>query len=156
MRDIRHIVIHCSASPNGNANVTRDVIDSWHKAKGWRMVGYHYVIEIDGSIVVGRREVDMGAHVQGSNEHSIGICVIGTSAFMLEQWQSLRALSRELALRYPAAQFLGHRDFSPDKDGDGVIEPWEFLKVCPGFSVKDWILSGMDPMWNPSHLYAPA
>jgi len=150
-RAIRHIVIHCSASPNGDASVNRDVIDGWHRERGWRGVGYHYILHVDGSTLVGRPEGAIGAHVAGQNASSIGICMVGFNRFTLEQWQSLRALVRELALRHPAAEILGHRDFSPDQDGDGVIEPWEWLKTCPGFEVRDWVASNMQP--PPGHIH---
>jgi N-acetylmuramoyl-L-alanine amidase len=45
----------------------------------------------------------------------------------------------ELSEKYPAATILGHRDFSPDKDGDGIIEFFEWIKYCPGFDVKEWL-----------------
>lgn len=144
-RSIRHIVIHCSASMNGDARITRDVIDGWHREKGWNGVGYHYVIHVDGSTLVGRPEAVIGAHVAGENATSIGVCMIGTDRFTVEQWHALRALVRELALRYPGADVLGHRNFSPDKNGDGVIEPWEWFKTCPGFSARDWLAGNMQP-----------
>jgi hypothetical protein len=30
---------------------------------------------------------------------------------------------------------MGHRDLSPDLDGNGHIEPDEWMKQCPGFDV---------------------
>lgn len=155
MREIRDIVIHCSASANGDARVTRDVIDGWHRAKGWRGIGYHYVIEADGRLAVGRPESEIGAHVAGSNARSIGVCMVGTDRFSFEQWDELAVLVRELVERYPGARVLGHRDFSPDQDGDGVIEPWEWFKVCPGFDVAAWRAAGMDPYWDPKHIFQP-
>ena len=152
-REIRHVVIHCSASRNGDGSVDRDAIDRWHRERGWRMVGYHYVIEIDGRLSIGRLEETIGAHVAGQNSSSIGICMIGTDRFGVEQWRTLRTVCTLLASRYPKATFMGHRDFSPDLDGDGVIEPWEWFKICPGFDVAAWRLSGMDPRWDPKHLY---
>ena len=146
MRQITGIVIHCSASANGDARVTRDVIDKWHREKGWSEIGYHYVIEIDGFINSGRELERIGAHVAGSNAKTVGICMIGTDKFSVKQWNSLNAMVRELREKYPEASVMGHRDYSPDKDGDGVVEPWEFLKTCPGFSVADWIRCGMEPM----------
>ena len=146
MRQITGIVIHCSASANGDARVTRDVIDKWHREKGWSEIGYHYVIEIDGFTNSGRELERIGAHVAGSNAKTVGICMIGTDKFSVKQWNSLNAMVRELREKYPEASVMGHRDYSPDKDGDGVVEPWEFLKTCPGFSVADWIRCGMEPM----------
>lgn len=146
MRQVEGIVIHCSASKNGDARVTRDVIDGWHQEKGWRKIGYHYVIEVDGFINHGRELEEIGAHVEGSNAKTVGICMVGTDKFSPKQWNSLAALVRELRESYPAATVLGHRDYSPDKDGDGVIEPFEWLKTCPGFDVAGWINRGMEPL----------
>lgn len=156
MRPITHIVIHCSASPNGDGRVTIDEITKWHLARGFRKVGYHYVIHADGMLYAGRGLAEIGAHVEGSNAFSIGICMVGTDHFSLEQWTTLRDLVLNLQAQFQAARVLGHRDFSPDKDGDGVIEPWEWLKICPGFDVAAWRNKGMDPQWNPQHLLPAA
>ncbi len=159
MRAITAIVIHCSASQNGDVRVTRDEIERWHLQKGWKGIGYHYVIEVDGALKEGRPLELPGAHVEGSNARSIGICLVGTDRFTAAQWETLRDLMTSLTNRYQAALVRGHRDYSPDLDGDGLIEPWEFFKLCPGFDVKTWRLAGMDPLWDPEHVYteeAPA
>ena len=67
--------------------------------------------------------------------------MIGTSAYTLAQWRELDALVAKLRARYPTAQILGHRDLSPDLDGDGIIEKHEWLKTCPGFDVAAWLTS---------------
>jgi N-acetyl-anhydromuramyl-L-alanine amidase AmpD len=149
VRAITHIVIHCSATENG-AEVRLEDIDRWHCERGWKGCGYHYVIERDGALREGRALQDVGAHVAGSNAHSIGICMVGTDRFAYEQWETLRSLVAMLTHRFRAAVVLGHRDFSPDLDGDGVIEPWEYFKLCPGFSVAEWRTCGMAPL--PLHL----
>lgn len=156
MRPITHIVIHCAASQNGDGRTTIETIDAAHRAKGWRKVGYHYVIHVDGLLYAGRELAEIGAHVAGSNARSIGICMVGTDRFSVEQWTTLRDLVRNLQAQFQAARVVGHRDFSPDLDGDGLIEPWEHFKLCPGFEVSEWRLAGMDPMWNPNHLTAGA
>lgn len=144
MRPIRAIVIHCSASPNGRP-VTLEDIDSWHKQRGWKGVGYHYVIEADGTIREGRPINEIGAHVAGSNAKTIGICMVGTDKFSRGQWESLSLIHDQLGAQFPEAQWLGHRDFSPDKDGDGYIEEWEWVKTCPGFDVREWENNNMIP-----------
>ena len=152
MREIKHIVIHCSASRNGDASVNAQVIDRWHRERGWHGIGYHYVIQVDGTLAKGRPLERIGAHVAGQNATSIGICMVGTDRFSVEQWEMLRDLCHGLQAEFPRADILGHRDFSPDQDGDGVIEPWEWFKLCPGFDVAAWRLSGMDPYWDVKHL----
>ena len=76
MRYISEIIIHCSATKEGldfNVNDLR----RWHKAQGWKDVGYHFVITLDGTIEQGRALEEIGSHTKGHNAHSIGICYIG-------------------------------------------------------------------------------
>lgn len=152
MRPINAIVIHCSASANGDAGITRDVIDGWHVRRGWNGIGYHYVVEVDGKLAEGRPLEKVGAHVEGNNSATIGICMVGTDRFTGAQWATLADIVASLRMRFPAAKVCGHRDYSPDKNGDGLIQPWEWTKTCPGFDVSAWLLAGMDPLWNPEHV----
>jgi N-acetylmuramoyl-L-alanine amidase len=89
-KDINEIIIHCSDSDFGDV----DLIDQWHKERGWDGVGYHYVItngiiahgneydpKMDGEIQKGRELAVMGAHCRGHNYNSIGICLIGRHHF---------------------------------------------------------------------------
>lgn len=158
-REISLIVIHSADTPNGKPYTVAD-IDKWHREKGycrqWKYqqdfnpelghIGYHYVIYVDGSISSGRSEWEIGAHVKGFNSRSIGICMIGRDKFSLAQWEALQALVTMLEDKYETESIKGHRDFSPDKDGDGVIEPSEWSKTCPGFDVSAWVAGGMKPV----------
>lgn len=168
-RTITDIVVHCSASPNGKAITARD-IDSWHKARKFKRspqavrsfnpelkyIGYHFIIEIDGRVVSGRSLEEIGAHVQGNNSKSIGICMVGTDQFSEAQFKSLATLIAQIACKisnkpvYDVKQarnilnnlgisIKGHRDYSPDLNGDGQITRNEWIKICPGFSVSDWL-----------------
>ena len=139
------IVIHCSATaPDSDIGV--DEIDSWHKARGWSGVGYHAVIRRDGQVEFGRHFDEPGAHVQGQNFRSVGVCLVGgvneeaepEDNFTEEQMESLLQTVQFLRLAYPEATVLGHRDLSDDLDGDGVVEEWEWVKDCPCFDVRDW------------------
>lgn len=160
MRSINDIVIHCSASPNGKA-VSAQEIDSWHRQRGFKRtapvgqphlphIGYHYVIDVDGTVTEGRSLGEIGAHVAGSNARSVGICLVGTDRFTPAQWSALYTLRDDLRSGFPGARWVGHRDYSPDKNGDGVIEPWEFIKTCPGFDVTAWVTAGCVP--DPAHV----
>ena len=129
-----YIVIHCSATrPSMNIGVAE--IRQWHKAKGWKDIGYHYVIRRDGIIETGRPEAEIGAHVEGYNSISLGICLVGgvddqikpENNFTPEQWKSLRELVLKMKMKYPGAIVQGHRDF-PDVHKD-----------CPSFDVKVWL-----------------
>jgi len=139
-----YIVVHCSATGPGS-DIGADEIDQWHKARGWSGIGYHAVIRRDGEIEFGRHFDEIGAHVQGQNARSVGICLVGgvdaagksENNFTEEQFESLEAMIEMLKHAYPMAEILGHRDLSPDLDGDGIVEKHEWLKDCPCFDVKD-------------------
>ena len=125
MRRITLIVIHCSAvRPDQTSSAAQ--IDAWHKAKGWKAIGYHYVIRRNGKIEPGRSEEVVGSHCQGHNAHSIGICyeggldIRGQPADTRTEAQKLamRVLLEELHKSYPRACIVGHHDLNP-------------LKACP-------------------------
>lgn len=138
-------VAHCSATRPG-MDWGVEEIDALHKKKGWASCGYHSVIRLDGEIEFGRHFDAVGAHVLGHNFQSVGVCLIGgldaegkpANTYSDAQFDSLNAVFCMLQRAYPGIEFLGHRDLSPDIDGDGVVEPWEWLKECPCFSVREW------------------
>ena len=70
------IILHCSATPEGKDYKMSD-IDRWHKNQGWEMCGYHFIVDLDGTVEKGRPEEMIGAHTSGHNSDSIGICYIG-------------------------------------------------------------------------------
>ena len=78
MRDIDKIIVHCSATREGQ-HIDVDTIRQWHTSepRNWSDIGYHYVIYLDGSIVPGRPEERQGAHCKGNNKTSIGVCYVG-------------------------------------------------------------------------------
>lgn len=141
MRKIKYIVLHCSATKEGQKATVAD-IDRWHKARGFRKIGYHYVIYLDGSIHKGRDISETGAHVTGNNSNSIGICYVGglnasgkpKDTRTPDQKAALFYLLQQLREQFPNAMICGHRDFSPDLNGNGIVEPGEWMKVCPCFN----------------------
>ncbi|MGB1307526.1 MAG: N-acetylmuramoyl-L-alanine amidase [Oceanihabitans sp.] len=141
MRTIKYIVVHCSATVEGKSFRAKD-IDIWHKKRGWKGIGYHYVVGLDGKLEKGRPDHVMGAHVKGFNKHSLGVCYIGgldsnlapKDTRTLWQKEALNQLLIDLKRKHPDAKILGHRDFSPDLNGNGTIEPFEFSKACPSFN----------------------
>lgn len=175
---IRKIVIHCSATRNGqslarNGLSAAQTIDSWHKQRGFKRleanrkafnpqlgsIGYHFVIDVDGTVETGRKEGEIGAHVKGHNMYSVGICLVGgitaegknDGKFTPAQWHALFDLLRRLEAKYPEAKICGHRDLSPDLNGDGTITPNEWVKDCPCFDVFSWLDS--EEIVNVEHLF---
>ena len=151
MRNIDSIIVHCSATKAGQDFTAAD-IDCWHRERGFNGIGYHYVIRLDGKLEKGRDVSLAGAHCRGWNERSVGICYIGgldengrpadtrTNAQKRVLYQIIMDLQRE----YNILQVLGHRDTSPDLNGDGVIEPYEYVKACPCFDMKEFLRSGRE------------
>jgi len=76
MRNIEEIIIHCSATPEGR-DVSTEEIRQWHLDRGWSDIGYHFVVELDGTVYDGRPLEIAGAHARGHNSQSIGICYVG-------------------------------------------------------------------------------
>jgi N-acetylmuramoyl-L-alanine amidase len=115
MRTINLIVLHCSASDNPAVDAAE--IDRWHRLRGFRCIGYHYFIKTDGMIELGRPLEQIGAHVEGSNIHSIGICLNGLSikSFTEIQFESLRQVLKALRARFPKAEIKGHTELNPAK-----------------------------------------
>lgn len=118
MRKITEIIIHCSATPEGKDFRASD-IDKWHKANGWKGIGYHYVVCLDGTIEHGRAEEEIGAHASGHNQQSIGVCYIGGLAKdgktskdtrTDEQKLALQSLVTRLKGKYPQADVFGHNE----------------------------------------------
>ncbi|MDE6100159.1 MAG: N-acetylmuramoyl-L-alanine amidase, partial [Paramuribaculum sp.] len=119
MRKINRIIIHCTATKAGRKTTVAE-IDRWHRARGFRGIGYHYVVYLDGEIARGRDESVAGAHCKGYNADSIGVCYVGgldgsgkpadtrTSA----QKKSLVDLIVRLKKRFPSATVHGHNDFA--------------------------------------------
>lgn len=143
MRTINLIVIHCSATRE-DRDFTEHDLDVCHRRRGFNGVGYHYYIRKDGAIKQTRAPERVGAHAKGFNANSIGVCYEGgldskgCPKDTRTEWQnrSLRALLKTLLLDYPGSMVCGHRELSPDLNGNGEIEPEEWIKECPCFDVK--------------------
>ena len=132
MRDIKEIIIHCSATREGR-NFTAADIDQWHKDRGYQKIGYHFVILLSGKIERGRELWEVGAHAIKHNAYSIGICYIGGCDSQMkpkdtrtpEQTVSLIKLLNELKVKYPNAKIIGHNEVAN--------------KACPSFDVREWL-----------------
>lgn len=132
MKKIKYIIIHCTATAEFKDLKAKDV-DKWHKQRGWDCIGYHYIIDLDGTIEKGRPETKIGAHCKGFNDCSIGVCYVGGLASDNKtpkdtrtnaQKASLLKLIKQLKAKYTNAKVVGHKDMP------------NVHKACPCFDAK--------------------
>lgn len=130
-KETKEIILHCTATPKGH-NFSTEEIRQWHKANGWKDIGYHWVIELDGSIHEGRPENLIGSHCKGHNNISVGVAYVGGldehGKFAMDtrttaQCVSMQKLVAELLERYPNATVHGHNEFAN--------------KECPCFRINN-------------------
>lgn len=146
MRTINHIVIHCTAS---HQNLTLSQLLQEFKDRGWKTPGYHFVIFPNGNVenIVKIDKIANG--VANHNANSIHISYVGgidekgksKDTRTSEQLKSMENIVRTLHKQFPSAKIVGHRDFSPDTNHNGIIDAWERIKECPSFEVADWLKS---------------
>jgi N-acetylmuramoyl-L-alanine amidase len=129
-RSTKLLVIHCAATPEGR-DVKVESVDRWHRNLGWSGIGYHFFVELDGSIKVGRPLYRIGSHVRGKNRYSIGICYAGGVDRNLkpkdtrtpEQKMALIMLTKAIVRdNWDIVRIAGHNEFSS--------------KACPSFDVR--------------------
>ena len=137
MRPLDKIILHCSATREGQ-HITVETMRQWHLKRGWKDIGYHYVIYLDGSVHEGRPLEQVGAHTSGQNTGSIGICYVGgvekdgkTPKDTLNELQETAMVNLIKALReeYGDMTLHGHNEFA--------------AKACPSFKVYEkfnWLL----------------
>jgi len=127
MREINKIIVHCSATREGENFEVAD-IRKWHLARGFNDIGYHFYIDLYGEIHKGRDISKIGAHCKGHNRNSIGICYCGgveadgktpKDTRTSEQRKALVAVIRTLKAMYPEAIVYSHNEFAN--------------KACPSF-----------------------
>lgn len=150
MDKIDAIVIHCSATRRGQ-DFTADDIDRWHREQGFAMIGYNYVVRIDGTVETGRPLTMDGAHCSlaghsglSYNRHSVGICYVGglddhgnaADTRTDDQKRAMEVLIAKLVARYPVKEIIGHRDASPDINADGIVDSRDWIKSCPCFDAR--------------------
>lgn len=144
MRPINEIIVHCAATKNewmeGRKTSEKVAeIRKWHKNQGWNDIGYHFLIDRDGTVAKGRDVSLVGAHVSGHNTGTIGVCLIGgyyskeTDPFLKNytpaQEKALKEILENLKKEYPAiTKITGHNQYA--------------AKACPGFNVPSWLKEG--------------
>lgn len=139
MRTINHIVIHCTAT--GQDASVESMKAYWKDVLNWKNPGYHYIIEKDGKVVQTHDESKIANGVAGHNANSIHIAYVGgvdqkgnaIDNRTDEQKKVLVSMVMAMRIKYPNVKVLGHRDFSPDTNKNGIIDPWEYIKMCPSF-----------------------
>lgn len=130
MRKVKEIIVHCTATKEGR-DVSMWELICWHRNRGFRTVGYHYIIGLDGTVHRGRPEDEIGAHCLGHNNNSIGVCYVGgldrdghpKDTRTEAQRKALRQVVDELQQRFPGATVHGHREFAN--------------KACPCFDISE-------------------
>lgn len=126
---IRRLVVHCSDSPD-LLDIGVKEIRVWHttpppSGRGWRDIGYHYVVRRSGLVEVGRYEngdsvlegAEIGAHVAGNNADSLGICWVGRDKIAPAQKAALLKLLKHLMSLHGVEvdNVLGHGELNPAK-----------------------------------------
>ena len=146
----KFITIHCSATkPKNSFGV--DKLRELHVDKnGWSAIGYHFYITTDGRLNPCRPLNKPGAHVKGHNTDNIGICLEGglnndtgkpDDTYSSHQKDALREIVNYLqdSFGIDDENVKGHRDWSPDSNGDGKVDSKDWLKACPCFDVQKWL-----------------
>ncbi len=127
MRKIRKIIVHCTATPEGR-DVSVEELDRWHRQRGFRCVGYHYVVGLDGTVREGRSVHEVGAHCLGQNTDSIGVAYVGGLAADGKTPADTRTCGQKAALRELVIRL------KKDYPGVTVHSHYEFAaKACPCF-----------------------
>ena len=124
------IILHCSATRAGEWFDIEDV-DRWHKQRGWKGCGYHYVIGLNGDIWPGRAVGEKGAHTKGFNDW-VGVCYIGgldedgepCDTRTSGQIRAIAELVHSFHMVFGQITVMGHRDFPGVK------------KECPCFDAR--------------------
>lgn len=139
MRHVQYIVLHCTAAQAQQK--TSDIIAYWKQKLGWNAYGYHWLVGEDGTAEQLTPDEKIANGVKGFNSVSIHISYKGgfdgTDTRTPEQKETLLKLVTIYKAKYPHAEIVGHRDLSPDMNGDGIITPNEWVKLCPCFSPKE-------------------
>lgn len=135
---IKHLTIHCAATPEGRDNTAAEVT-AWDIDR-FGQPSYHWVIELDGTAVRTLEDDQIGAHVGKNNTGNIGVCYVGGTESLsaggkpkdtrtVAQREALKGLVLQYQRRYPGIRVWGHNEWP------GVA------KACPSFSVAAWLKS---------------
>lgn len=148
MRPVDEIIVHCTATrPDWWQDKTTAEkvaeVKLWHtRDRGWKNIGYHYLIDRDGTVAKGRPVEQVGAHCKGHNTGTIGVALFGghgsserdkfSDNFTPAQDAALRDLIAELSRTYGINKVTGHNQYA--------------AKACPGFNVPRWLGEPVKPV----------
>jgi len=149
-RNITDVVWHCTATIEGQS-IPLATIEKWHRDRGFNEIGYNLIIDLDGKAYMGRDWNKVPAHVAGNNARTLGFVYVGgldknrrpkdtRTPEQIETMLNFSEVMRDSFQLFYKQDILlgmkGHRDYSPDRNGNGIIEEWEWIKACPCFDVK--------------------
>ena len=125
------LILHCSAT-KPSMDIGLEEINEWHKKRGWRCCGYHFIIRRDGTVENGRSILMKGAHAKGYND-CIGVCLVGgiddngkpEDNFTESQINGFYTLVLCLRMIFKKVEILGHNDLP------------NVTKACPSFDVRE-------------------
>ncbi len=126
-------------------SIDADMVNEWHiYDRGWAGIGYNYLIKRDGAIERGRPRRCIGAHDEGENAHTIGICIVCGPGLPPTEAQlvSLYGLLADLCDIYrltpgDPGTIKGHRDDEPPSTptecpGDVIYELLPIIRARVG------------------------
>jgi hypothetical protein len=129
---VKRLVIHHSVT---GLTATVRSIHNAHRARGWSGIGYHVVLHPNGTPVIGRPLGYQGAGADGHNGDAYHLCLIGDGreGFTGLQWATLARSVEWFWQNIPNPSVWGHNELKGAQT------------LCPGFSVADWLRTGMKP-----------
>jgi N-acetylmuramoyl-L-alanine amidase len=140
-QETSRIIIHDSHS--GPDEHCAHEVSNWapHAAEnalhmGLLTIGYHFIIERDGKVVIGRPREKYGSHTPGCNMDSIGVCLVGgrdadggpVDDYPYEQRKALIRLCHELETCYGSLKVFGHSEVQSYRDSS--------LPDCPTMDME--------------------
>jgi len=146
-KDVRAIVVHCTATPVGIPSIVEHVRRMHVVENQWDAIGYHFIIDRAGVRHGCRPMMFRGAHAVTANAHSLGIALEGgidgeakpVNNYTEEQFKTLYTLIRELRGKFPTIlETFGHCDLQRDAG----------FKSCPCFDVRAWLTKEDQKWWS--------
>lgn len=157
-RAVKFFTSHCTSGPQNQS--TQEIFNYWKSHNGWTKVGYHFMISADGTIEQCLEISEVSNGVAGFNKNAIHFCYKGgiSKGKAVDNRTDAQKVSQLLIINrlkelFPNGVALGHRDFSRDVNGNGIVDRWEWIKECPAFDLRDWLSQqGLDPIMVPEKI----